>query len=156
MSCYRVLRVTFSWAPSIQLGTRKKAYIAIELKKFIDAVGPRFVTQICTNNATNMLGAMDNIVATYPHIFKQGCAAHALDLMLEDWAKFEQFKDLINRAKRICLYMWNHHVTMALFREHSPRKSLIVPVETRFACQFLMISRMLEVKNALEQVVFYP
>jgi hypothetical protein len=47
-------------------------------------------------------------------------------------------------------------VTMALFREHSPRKSLIVPAETRFACQFLMISRMLEVKNALEQVVIHP
>jgi hypothetical protein len=52
-------------------GNKKtKAYIATELKKFIDAVGPRFVTQICTDNATNMLGAMDDIVATYPHIFK--------------------------------------------------------------------------------------
>jgi hypothetical protein len=132
-------------------GNKKtKAYIATELKKFINAVGPRFVTQICTDNATNMLGAMDDIVATYPHIFKQGCVAHALDLMLEDWAKTEQFKDLINRAKHVCLYMQNHHMTMAFFREHSPRKSLIVPAETRFACQFLMISRMLEVKNALE------
>jgi hypothetical protein len=45
---------------------------------------------------------------------------------------------------------------MALFWEHSPRKSLIVPAETRFACQFLIISRMLEVKNALEQVVIHP
>jgi hypothetical protein len=66
-------------------GNKKtKACIAIELKKFIEDVGPRFVTQICTDNATNMLGAMDDIVTTYPHIFKQGCAAHALDLMLED------------------------------------------------------------------------
>jgi hypothetical protein len=47
-------------------------------------------------------------------------------------------------------------VTMALFWEHSPRKSLIVSAESRFACQFLMISRMLEVKNALEQVVIHP
>jgi hypothetical protein len=53
------------------IGNKKtKAYIATKLKKFIDAVGPRFVTQICTDNATNMLGAMDDIVATYPHIFK--------------------------------------------------------------------------------------
>jgi hypothetical protein len=66
-------------------GNKKtKVYTATELKKFIDAVGPRFVTQICTNNATNMLGTMDNIVATYPHIFKQGYDAHTLDLMLED------------------------------------------------------------------------
>jgi hypothetical protein len=98
------------------IGNKKiKAYIATELKKFIDAVGLRFVTQICTDNATNMLGAMDDIVATYPHIFKQGCAAHVLDLILEDWAKIEQFKDLINRTKCVCLYMWNHHVTMALY-----------------------------------------
>jgi hypothetical protein len=138
-------------------GNKKtKAYIATELKKFIEDVGPRFVTQICTDNATNMLGAMDDIVMTYPHIFKQGCATHALDLMLEDWAKINQFKDLIQKAKRVCIYMRNHHVTMALFREHSLRKSLIVPAETRFACQFLMISRMLEVKNALEQVVIHP
>jgi hypothetical protein len=32
-------------------GNKKtKAYIATELKKFIDAVGPRFVTQICIDN----------------------------------------------------------------------------------------------------------
>jgi hypothetical protein len=112
-------------------GNKKtKAYLATELKKFIDNVGPRLVAQICTDNATNMLGAMDNIVKTYPHIFKQGCAAHALDLMLEDWAKIDQFKDLINKAKRVCLYIHNHHMTMALFRENSPRKSLIVPADT--------------------------
>jgi hypothetical protein len=122
-------------------GNKKtKAYITTELKKFIEDVGPRFVTQICTDNATNMLGAMDDIVTTYPHISKQGCAAHALDLMLEDWAKIDQFKDLIQKAKRVCIYMRNHHVTMALFLEHSSQKSLVVPTETRFACQFLMIS----------------
>ena len=41
---------------SIDTSRNKKAYIATELKKFINAVGPRFVTQICTNNAINMLG----------------------------------------------------------------------------------------------------
>jgi hypothetical protein len=101
------------------------------LNKFIEDVGPRLVTQIYTNNAMNMLGAMDDIVTTYPHIFKQGCAAHALDLILEDWAKIDQFKDLIHKAKHMCIYMRNHHVTMALFQENSPRKSLIVPADTR-------------------------
>jgi hypothetical protein len=109
---------------------KTKAYIATELKKFIDNVNPRLVTQICINNATRMLGAIDNIVTTYPHIFKEGCAAYALDLMLEDWAKIDQFKDLIHKAKRVCIYMRNHHVTLVLFRENSPRKSLIVLADT--------------------------
>jgi hypothetical protein len=122
-------------------GNKKtKAYLAMELKKFIEDVGPRLETQICTDSAMNMLGAMDDIVTTYPHIFKQGYAAHALDLMLEDWTKIDQFKDLIHKAKCVCIYMRNHHVTMALFRENSPRKSLIVPVDIQFACQFLTIS----------------
>ena len=77
-----------------------------------------------------MLGAMGDIVTTYPHIFKQGCTTHALDLMLGDWAKIDQFKDLIHKAKRVYLYMQNHHVTIALFQENSLRKSLIVPTDT--------------------------
>ena len=76
--------------------------------------------------------------------------------MLEDWAKIDQFKDLIHKAKRVFIYMRNHHVTMALFQEQSPQKSLTVLAEIRFACQFLMINPMLEVKNALEQVVIHP
>ena len=49
---------------------KTKAYIATELKKFIEDVGPKFMTQICIDNAINMLGAMDDVVTTYPHISK--------------------------------------------------------------------------------------
>jgi hypothetical protein len=95
---------------SINTGGHKKtkAYIATDLKKFTNEVGPNSMTQICTDNATNMLGIMENIVQTYPHIFKQNCVVYILDLMLEDWAKIDQFKDLITSAKRVCLYIQNH------------------------------------------------
>ena len=81
-------------------GNKKtKEYIARELKKFIEQIGPMKVSHICTDNATNMLGVVNKIIETYPHIYKQECAAHALDLLLEDWAKIPQFKDLIAKAK---------------------------------------------------------
>ena len=85
-----------------------------------------------------MLGAVDKVIETYPHIYKQGCAAHTLDLLLEDWAKIPQFKDLIAKAKRVCLFVRNHHVTLALFREFSHNKMLLMPANTRFACNFIM------------------
>lgn len=44
---------------------------------------------------------------------------------------------------------------MALFREFSPKLSLVLPAETRFGCQFLMINRLLKVKAALVQVVVH-
>jgi hypothetical protein len=63
---------------------------------------------------------------------------------------------LIIRAKRMCIYIRNHHASMALYRHYSPRLSLKVPLEIKFACNFLMIARMLEVKDAPESMVIDP
>jgi hypothetical protein len=49
---------------------KTKAHIATKLNKYTDSIGPDTMTQICMNNATNMLNAMDHIVMTYFHIFK--------------------------------------------------------------------------------------
>lgn len=119
---------------SIDTTGQKKtmAYISDQLKIFIEKVGPANVQQICTDNAANMLGALDDVLITYPHIFKQGCMAHALDLLLEDWAKVEDFTDLIERAKSLVLYIRNRHVTMAAFRELSPNKQLLG--ESKLGC----------------------
>lgn len=137
-------------------GNKKdKGYIAGKLKEYIEAVGPHNVVQICSDNASAMLGAMDKVVEDYPHIYKQGCAAHIIDLLLEDWGKEPRFKELILIAKRVCVYIRNRHVTLALFRQFSPKLSLIFPAETRFGCHFLMISRLLKVKAALMQVVVH-
>jgi hypothetical protein len=84
---------------------KTKEYIAGELRTYIEAIGPSNMTQICSDNANAMLGALNDNVATYPHLYKQGCCAHILDLLLEDWRKEEMFKVLIIRAKRVCIYI---------------------------------------------------
>jgi hypothetical protein len=135
---------------------KTKEYIAGELRTYIEAIGPSNVTQICSDNASAMLGVLDDLVGTYLHLYKQGCCAHILDLLLKDWEKEELFKALIIRAKQVCIYIRNHHATMALYRHYSPRLLLKVPLEIRFACNFFMIARMLEVRDALERMVIDP
>ena len=54
--------------------TKSMRYIADQLKVFIEKVGPKYVTQVCTDNVANMLGALNDITNTYPYIFKQGIA----------------------------------------------------------------------------------
>jgi hypothetical protein len=135
---------------------KTKEYIARELRTYIEAVGPNNMTQICLDNASAMLGALDDLIAPYPHFYKQGCCAHILDLLLEDCGKEEMFKILIIWAKRVCIYIQNHYMTMVLYRHYSPRLSLKVPPETRFACNFIMIACMLEAKDALEMMVIDP
>ena len=44
-------------------------YIADQLKVFIVKVDPKYVIQICTDNAANMLGALNDVIITYFHIF---------------------------------------------------------------------------------------
>jgi hypothetical protein len=71
---------------SIDMSDHKKTkeYIANEFKSYIEAVGPNNVTQIYSYNASTILGAMDEVVAAYLHLYKQGCFAYILDLFLED------------------------------------------------------------------------
>jgi hypothetical protein len=56
----------------------------------------------------------------------------------------------------VCIYIQNHHATMALYRHYSPSLSLKVPLETRFVCNFFMIARMLQVKDAFKRMVIDP
>jgi hypothetical protein len=53
------------------IGHKKtKKYITMELKTYIKVVGPKNLTQICSDIASAMLGALDELVATYPHWYK--------------------------------------------------------------------------------------
>lgn len=125
------------------------------MKEYIKKIRPSNVVQVCSDNAMSMLKALDKVIDEYLYIFKQGCTAHIIDLFLEDWGKEETFKDLIVIAKLVCNYIRNCHVTIALSRQFSLKLSLILLAETRFGCQFLMISQLLMVKAALSQVVVH-
>ena len=53
------------------LGNKKtKEYTTEELKRYIKEIGLIQVSQICTDNAANMLGALNSVVEMYPHIYK--------------------------------------------------------------------------------------
>jgi hypothetical protein len=66
---------------------KTKEYIARELRTHIEAIGLNNVTQIYLDNTSAMLGALDDLVAPCPHLYKQGCCVHILDLLLEDREK---------------------------------------------------------------------
>ena len=135
-------------------GERKDiAYTTELISKYIDEVGPSNIVQMCTDNAAVMTGAMRSLEQKYPHMYRQGCAAHILDLLLEDWGKATSVKDLVKECAAIVHYIRKYQFTLALFRKASPNKALVRPVQTRFATNFLMIDRLVECKRALLMVV---
>lgn len=128
------------------------AYTTEMMQGYIQKVGPEKVIQLCTNNAAVMISAMKRLTEVYPYMYTQGCTAHILDLLLEDWGKEEDMKELVKKCTDIVTFIKRYHYTLALFRKWSPKKVLRLPSKTRFACHFLMIDRLVECRNALAQV----
>ena len=138
-------------------GVRKDAvYVANRVKDYIEAVGGQNVVQVCTDNVSTMRNAGTLLIRDFPHIYWQGCSAHALDLLLEDWGQQVWVAKMVKKARSIVKYIRMHHMPLAIFRRYSPNLMLKMPVETRFATLFLMIERLVKVKEAVESTVHDP
>ena len=138
-------------------GNEKTAtYMASLMERFIEQVGPHNIVQVCTDNDRSMLNTSKIITEKYPHIYMQGCAAHAMDLLLEDWRKATWIKETVEKAKLLVKFVKKRHMPLAVFRKHEAKFSLLMPGQTRFASHFIMIDRLLNMKEALEQTVVDP
>ena len=62
-------------------------------------------------------------------------------------------KKLVKKERIISVFIKSHHASRAIFQRLSPDLSIRLPVETRFATNFIMIDRVLEVRNALERMI---
>jgi hypothetical protein len=83
--------------------------------------------------------------------------AHALNLLLQDWGLPQWASSVVEDAHKIVRFIRARHVPLALFRKHATIHakglSLLSPGATRFATNFLMVARVLDVKEALKQTV---
>jgi hypothetical protein len=83
--------------------------------------------------------------------------AHALNLLLQDWGLPQWASSVVEDAQKIVRFIRARHVPLALFCKHAAIHakglSLLSPCATRFATNFLMVARILDVKEALKQIV---
>jgi hypothetical protein len=140
------------------LGHMKDAvYIADVIKRYLIEGGPENVVQVCTDNAGVMRKAVSIVQQQWPHLYFQGCMAHALNLLLQDWGLPQWASSVVEDAQKIVRFIKACHVPLALFRKHAAIHakglSLLSPGATRFATNFLMVARVSNVKEALKQTV---
>jgi hypothetical protein len=127
------------------------------IKRYLIEVGPENVVQVCMDNASVMRKAVSIVQQQWPHLYFQGCMAHALNLLLQDWDLPQWASSVVEDAQKIVSFIRARHVPLALFRKHAAIHakglSLLSPSTTRFATNFLMVARILDVKEALKQTV---
>ncbi|XP_061369965.1 uncharacterized protein LOC133312734 [Gastrolobium bilobum] len=116
-------------------------------------VGPENVVQFVTDNAANYVAAGRLLEAEFPKIFWSPCAAHCINLMLQDIGKLEEVGEAVAHASKITKYVYNHCHPLHLMRKFIGGKEILRPAPTRFATNFIALQSILAQKDALRAMV---
>eukprot|EP00253_Pinus_taeda_P032744 PITA_32744 len=122
------------------------------LDQVVEEVGVANVVQIITDNASNYVLAGKLLEEKHKTIFWTPCAAHCIDLMLEDIGKLDWVRNTIDHAKSITKFIYNHSLILSLMRKHTGGKDIIRPSITRFATHFLTLQSMLSQHRNLQKM----
>lgn len=110
------------------------------------------VVQIITNNTTTSVYAGRMLMERHPSITWSPCAAHCLDLVLEDIGKIGWVKKVVEDARSVTKFIYNHTWVLALMRKHTNGKDLVRPGVTRFASHFITLQSILSAIPHLKQM----
>lgn len=121
--------------------------------KAIEEVGAEHVMQVCTDNASNNMGAKKLLLEKRPKIFWSSCATHTINLMLQGIGNIKRFKSIVDQAKNVTIFIYAHHKTLAYMRKCTKRRDIIRPGVTRFASNFLTLQSLAEKRDALRAMV---
>lgn len=118
----------------------------------VQEVGVDNVVQIITDNATAYVAAGRLLMERHPTIAWSPCAAHCLDLLLEDIGKISWVKSVVEDAKSVTKFIYNHTWVLSLMRKFTNDKDLVRPGVTRFASLFLTLQSILGAIGHLKQM----
>jgi hypothetical protein len=134
-------------------GQEKNAdFIEKLLEERINEIGQDKIVQVVMDSAASCVAAGKILMKKFPSILSSPCAAHCLDLLLEDIAKLQWIGNVIDEGHEIVKFVTNHQASLACFRSHS-QLELLKPGETRFATNFIMLRRLQQCKDDLQETV---
>ncbi|XP_058006708.1 uncharacterized protein LOC110645315 [Hevea brasiliensis] len=107
--------------------------------RIVERVGEANVVQVVTDNASNCVLAGKLLQVKHPHLYWTPCAAHCLDLILEDIGKMPKFHNTIKRAVTMNGYIYVRPGVVNMLRHFTGERELIRLAVTRFATAFLTL-----------------
>nr|GEU50409.1 hypothetical protein [Tanacetum cinerariifolium] len=130
-----------------------EAHTSEYIYEYVDAciqeVGDEHVVQIVTDNASNNMGAAALLKVTRPKIFWTSCT---INLMLEGIGALQRFKKILDQAKKLTIFIYSHHKTLAMTRDFTKKRDIVRPGVKRFASSFLTSQSLSEKKEQLRHM----
>ncbi|XP_057829199.2 uncharacterized protein LOC131040321 [Cryptomeria japonica] len=122
------------------------------LDEVVTEVGVQNVVQVVTDNAAAYVAAGKLLQARHQTLFWSPCAAHCLDLLLEDIGKLSWVKNVVEDGREITKYIYNHTWVLELMRQHTDGKDLVRSGVTHFATNFLNLQSILHALPNLKRM----
>ncbi|XP_027120522.1 uncharacterized protein LOC113766354 [Coffea eugenioides] len=120
------------------------------LDGIVEKIGEDNVVQVITDNASNYKATGKILMEKRKRLFWTPCAAYCIDLMLEDFQKFDSLhKVTIQKAKSVVTYIYSWGTVINWMKEFTNGKELIRPGVTRFATSYLTMRHLSELKGNL-------
>jgi hypothetical protein len=118
----------------------KDAHLLCELlDNFIRKIGPQYVSQVITSNVVNYVVVGKLLMERYRTLYWTPCAAHCIDLMLEDMGKITWINEIVESTRSITKYIYNHTYVFTLMRQFTGKKELVRPAITCFVTSFIAL-----------------
>jgi hypothetical protein len=125
------------------------------LAEYIETIGVNNVVQICIDNVSSMRNVPNLLICHFPILYFQVCDVHCLNLLLEDWGKTTQAKQIMKKKKTIVSFIQQHHAPLATFCCYETNL-MLNPIETWCATNFLMVERLFKLRPTIEQTIADP
>ncbi|XP_010468265.1 PREDICTED: uncharacterized protein LOC104748298 [Camelina sativa] len=119
----------------------------------VGMVGPENVVHFVTDSAPNYKAAGKLLAEKFPTIAWSPCAAHCINLILEDVTKLPSVHNLAHRMSKVTIFVYNHKSTLNWVRKRPGWREIIRPGETRFATTFIALQSLYQHKEDLQALV---
>jgi hypothetical protein len=91
---------------------------------FIQEIDMHNVVQIITDNAANYVVVGRLLMERNHSLFWTPSAAHCIDLMLEDMGNTSFIKEVIDQARSVHKFIYNHIWVLSRMRRHTKKSKL--------------------------------
>ena len=110
------------------------------------------MVQVITNNAANYVAVGKMLMERHHTLFWTPCAAHCINLLLEDMGKLSFIKEVIDMARSVPKFIYNHAFVLSLMRRFTRNKELRRPAITHFSINFITFQFLLQCQFELKQM----
>jgi hypothetical protein len=120
------------------------------IKKVVADVRENNVVQIIIDNGSNYKKVCRYLTNKYLHIAWQPCLAHTINLMLKTIGEFTDHESVINSAKLITRWLYNHG-KLHMMMKNAIGGNLVRWNATRFGMNYLFLESFLRRKDHFMQ-----